>query len=324
MDNIKAENLISEIGQFWEIVNCTLCGSESWIAHLTRGDLNLFLEGEFSLVRCSECGLVYLNPRPTRSQVSLLYPIYYDQFNFNIHKRRFWASLDHNYGLLKRCKSVLRYKDQGRLLDVGCATGDFLDAMRKRPGWEVYGVEISESASEYARRYLGLAVKTGDLEDVDYPEHYFDVVTLWHVLEHLYDPLNALKKIHLWLKPDGILIFNTPNLDSLDARLFGPYWIGYDLPRHLQIFSPNTLRILTDKSGFRIVDMRCLYGSYAAAASSIRFWIRAKKRNAKGLKLVERILFSLPLRILASPCFFLMDRLRLSSALTVTCVKAGD
>ncbi|MEM4239244.1 MAG: class I SAM-dependent methyltransferase, partial [Nitrososphaerota archaeon] len=149
------------------------------------------------------------------------------------------------------------------------------------------------------------------------------VVTLWHTLEHMYNPLDALKKIHLLLKPDGFLIFSTPNLDSLDARLFGQYWIGYELPRHLQVFSYHTLSMLVNKSGFVILDMRCLYGSYAAAASSIRFWMRGKYYNARWRKAMERVLFSLPLRVLASPYFFLIDKLRLSSAITVTCAKAG-
>lgn len=305
-------------------MRCSLCGSEFYADHLIRGDLNLFLEGEFRLVRCLECGLVYLNPRPNRSELHLLYPNHYDQFNFNIHRRGVLSRLDHNYGLRKRCMAVLRYKRYGRLLDIGCATGDFLDAMRRYPGWEVYGVELSASASEYARENLGLAVKTGDFEEVDYPERYFDVVTLWHTLEHLYDPLAALKKIYLLLKPDGILIFSTPNLDSLDARLFGSYWIGYEIPRHLQLFSYSTLCILVNKSGFCISDMRCLYGSYAAAISSVRFWMRDKCRNGKWLKVAERALFSLPFRILASPYFYLMDRLRLSSAITVTCVKLDN
>jgi|YNPNPStandDraft_1061719.scaffolds.fasta_scaffold56234_1 ubiquinone/menaquinone biosynthesis C-methylase UbiE len=306
-----------------EYVHCNLCGSSHYKDYLVRGDLNLFLEGEFRLVQCLKCGLVYLNPRPSRSELPLLYPDHYDQFNFAIHKYSFLSRLDHEYGLRKRCKAVLRYRKFGRLLDVGCATGDFLNAMRQYQGWEVYGVEINESASEYARRQLGLMVKTGTLEDVDYPESYFDVVTLWHVLEHIYDPLSALKKIHRLLKPDGLLVFTTPNLESLDARLFGPFWIGYDLPRHLQVFSYRTMRTLTDKSGFRILDARCLYGSYAAAASSIRFWMRARYRDAKWLMMGERALFSLPLRILVAPYFFVMDKLRLSSALTVTCIKIG-
>jgi len=305
-----------------ECIQCSLCGSSNYKDYLVRGDLNLFLEGKFHLVQCLECGLVYLNPRPSRTELPLLYPDHYDQFNFAIHKHSFLSRLDHEYGLRKRCKAVLRYKKHGRLLDVGCATGDFLNAMRRYRGWEVYGVEINKSASEYARRQLGLMVETGTLEDVDFPEMYFDVVTLWHVLEHIYDPIDALKKIYRLLKPDGILIFTTPNLDSLDARLFGPFWIGYDLPRHFYVFSLRTIRALADKSGFRILDMRCLYGSYAAAASSIRFWMRAKYRNAKWLPRVERVLFSLSFRILAAPYFFIMDRLRLSSALTVTCVKS--
>lgn len=305
-----------------EFVRCNLCGSDRYTIHLVRGDLNLFIEGEFHLVRCTDCGLVYLNPRPSLDEIASLYLDDYDQFNIAVQDEpSCLARLDRRYGLRKRCRAILRYKRRGRLLDVGCATGDFLDMMREYPGWEVYGVELSKSASEYARNRLGLAVKTGILEDVDFPERYFDVVTLWNVLEHLPDPLGACQKIHSLLRPEGLLIFDTPNLDSLDARLFGPYWIGYELPRHLYVFSYRTLRALSEKAGFRIVNMRCLYGSHAAAASSIRFWLRARKRDARWLESVELVLFGRMLRLLALPYFFWMDRLRLSNALTVTCVK---
>lgn len=305
-----------------EFVKCNLCGSDHYKVHLVRGDLNLFLDGEFRLVQCLNCGLIYLNPRPTPDELTALYPDNYDQYNIAVcDEPSLCTRLDRRYGLHKRCRAIMRYKRQGRLLDVGCATGDFLDAMRSYPGWEVYGIELNEYASEYARTRLGLVVKTGTLDSVDFPEHWFDVVTLWNVLEHLPDPLSALKTTHRLLKPGGLLVLNTPNLDSLDARIFGPYWIGYELPRHLYVFSRRTLRALVEKAGFSILKTLCLYGSHAATMSSIRFWLRAKARNAKWREPLEHILFARAFRLMTLPIFFVIDRLQLSTALTIFCKR---
>lgn len=305
-----------------EFVKCNLCNSTQYKTYLVRNDLNLFLDGEFQLVKCANCGLVYMNPRPTPDELSSLYPDEYDQYTVAVSDEPSrWTYFDRRYGLRKRCRSILRHKRQGRLLDIGCATGDFLDEMRHYPGWEVHGIELSKYASEYARSRLQLTVKTGTLDTVDYPEHSFDVITLWNVLEHLPDPLDTFKKVHRLLKTGGLLVFNTPNLDSLDARIFGPYWIGYELPRHLFIFSRYTLNLLVKKSGFSIVETRCLYGSHAAAMSSVRFWLRAKARNAKWRELLERVLFTRVFRLVTLPGFFIMDQLQLSTSLTMFCKK---
>lgn len=307
-----------------EYVNCNLCGSDRYEVHLVRGDLNLFLGGEFRLVKCVGCGLVYLNPRPCVDELPLLYKDNYDQFTIAVSDEpSILTRLERYYGLYKRCRSILYYQRHGRLLDIGCATGDFLAAMSKHPGWELYGIEIAASASEYARSRLGLDVRTGTLEKVEFPEKWFDVVTLWNTIEHLSDPLGTLRKIHRLLKPQGLVVFSTPNLDSLDARLFGPYWIGYELPRHLYVFSRRTIRMLATKAGFSILKMRCLYGGYAAAMSSVRFWLRATARDARWRGWAERWLFTRPLRLVTLPFFFVSDRLGLSSGITVFCRKVG-
>ena len=308
-----------------EYVNCNLCGSDKYEVHLIRGDLNLFLDGEFRLVKCAECGLVYLNPRPSVDEMLLLYTDDYDQFTIVVSDEpSILTRLERYYGLYKRCRSILHYQQYGRLLDIGCATGDFLAAMRKHPGWELYGIEPNMSASEYARSQLGLDVRTGTLDEVEFPEKWFDVVTLWNTIEHLSDPLGTLRKIHGLLKPQGIVVFSTPNLDSLDARLFGPYWIGYELPRHLYVFSRRTIRMLVTEAGFSILKIQCLYGSYAAAMSSVRFWLRAMAKDARWRGWAERLLFTRPLRLLTLPFFFVNDRLGLSSGITVFCRKVGE
>lgn len=307
-----------------EQVPCSLCGADNWELHLTRGDLNLFLGGNFRLVRCRACGLVYLNPRPPVERLGGLYRDDYDQYTVAVPAEPSWlARLDREYGLRKRCRVVLRRVARGRLLDVGCATGDFLWAMRRCPGWEVAGVELNPAAAHYARNRLQLDVRTGTLEAAGFEAGAFDVVTMWDVLEHLPDPAATLRLAAQLLRPGGLLVINTPNLDSFDARVFGKYWIGYELPRHLSVFSRRTLEALTAQAGFRTVDFRNLYGSHAWAMSSLRFWLRAHMKNDRLRARLEAVILSRPVRVLCLPYFLVMDQLRLSSGMTVSCLKVS-
>ena len=306
-----------------EYVVCNLCGSNCNHTFLQREDLSLGLGEMFRLCQCDECGLVYLNPRPTREEIAQYYPEEYDQFNPAAENElSLIARWDRRYGLRKRCRAILDFKSSGRLLDIGCATGDFIYTMQRYHGWDVYGVEISPIAARYAREHLGLDVVTGTLEEAQWPAGFFDVVTLWNVFEHLFDPRGSLREIHRILKGNGLLIMNTPNLDSFDAKLFGRYWIGFELPRHLYIFSEGTLTRLLADTGFRVVKRRCLYGSHAALASSFRFWVRANIDNPTLRGIMEELLFLRIVRLLAAPYFFTMDRLLKSTAVTVFCKRS--
>jgi SAM-dependent methyltransferase len=306
-----------------EHVACNVCGEDRYEEHLRRRDLMLFLPGEFRLVRCLNCGLVYLNPRPVPEQLAELYEGEYDQYNPAVVDEKPLKRLDRRYGLRKRCQAILRHKQAGHLLDVGCATGDFLETMRTYAGWQVSGVELSEAASRYARERLGLDVRTGTLKEAHYAPGTFDVITLWNVIEHLTDPVGELSEMNKLLRPGGLLVFTTPNLNSLDARLFGRYWIGYELPRHYFVFSDDTVAALLARTGFRLAETRCLYGSYAAFMASVRFWLRDGRLAGRTLDWVERALFFRPLRLALAPLFFMADRLKLSSGPTYLCIKVS-
>jgi len=143
------------------------------------------------------------------------------------------------------------------LLDIGCGTGEFLAAVRKG-GWQVEGVERDEKASSWARDSLGIPVTAGDLYSLPSTAGPFDVITLWHVLEHLYDPARAVQRIGDLLGKDGYLLIALPNIESIDARVYGADWIALDTPRHVNHFSPGTLtRLLTD-AGFAPLARRQL------------------------------------------------------------------
>jgi len=155
---------------------------------------------------------------------------------------------------IERLREVERHRGAGRLLDVGCGKGGFLRGARDR-GWRCFGVEISFQASNDARR-MGLDVATGRFEDVDYPDSFFDVITMYHVLEHLHDPRQALSKAYQLLKSEGLLVVAVPNFDSLQARLFGQRWYHLDAPRHLYHFTPRTLKMLLHQIGFKVLETR--------------------------------------------------------------------
>jgi 2-polyprenyl-3-methyl-5-hydroxy-6-metoxy-1,4-benzoquinol methylase len=265
--------------------------------------------------------LVYLNPRPATEDLIHLYPDEYDQYEPRSTHGNLLGRLDQGYGFFKRCRAVLQHKSDGRLLDIGCATGNFLAAMQRYPGWEVYGVEISPFASAYARDVLGLNVHTGTLETAQLPVEDFDVITLWDVIEHMPDPLESLGRMYRLLKPGGMLIMRTPNLNSWDARLFGRYWIGYELPRHLYVFSRATLGSMITMAGFMVEDIEVTYGSHAAAMSSVRFLMRDRWPASRWREVVEKLLFARALRLIVAPYFWLADRLILSSGPTWFCQR---
>lgn len=149
----------------------------------------------------------------------------------------------------KKAEPILRSKTNGKILDVGCGDGSLLKYM-KELGWQTYGVEFNDVSSRYAREVLGLNVFSGKLEETDYPEGSFDVITFFHVLEHLSDPLEALEKIYSLLDKNGLLLIEVPNFGGFEARIFRSKWVGVAAPLHLHHFTPRTLQMMLKNSGF--------------------------------------------------------------------------
>lgn len=300
-----------------ENVDCNLCGSNNYDVFLCREDLNTFLQGDFRLVRCNKCGLVYQNPRPSLNSWDVIYPEDYDQYTVNSHIE-YSRNFLYRYGFRKRILAIEKFKKGGNLCDVGCATGDFLREINMYSNWQGYGIEPNNFASDLARK-AGLTIHTGTLLDQPFPDINFDVITLWNVIEHLPNPLETLQYAYNRLNPGGILVFTTPNLDSFDAHFFGKYWIGYELPRHFYVFSTQILIKYLRETNFKLVGTKCLYGEHAAAMSSVRFWLRAKYPSLS--KSFHKVLFMFPIRILLAPIFFVLDKLKKSSPITIFAQK---
>jgi len=204
--------------------------------------------------------------------------------------------LDRAFGLRMRTLAVHRAAGNtpGRLLDVGCATGVFLDGMRRR-GWQVQGVEPSTYAVRYARERFGLDVFEGLLEAAALPTASFDAITMWDVLEHVHEPRPVLSELARLLRPGGILVLSLPNPDSLEARLLDEFWLGWDLPRHLNLFRPALLREHLARHGMPVERIRSFTAGHAVMVMSLERRLRAAGFGPT----LPRLLNTLPVRLLS-------------------------
>jgi len=153
-----------------------------------------------------------------------------------------------------RKAAIEPYKQSGAVLDLGCSSGAFLESM-KGEDWRLYGIEMSEENATAAQARSGAQVFVGDIPDAPFLPGSFDLITCFDVLEHVYDPRLVMTKVSEWLKPGGIFYVLVPNVDSAEGRVFGSYWHGLELPRHLFHFSPASLKFLAESVGLREVSL---------------------------------------------------------------------
>ncbi len=231
-------------------VQCNLCGADD--IH-QRYQLN-----GWNIVSCQHCGLIYVNPMPDAEALQAFYTEDFFQGNRRptgyvdylrdkeIHMHQFRVY----WPLIRR-----EFPTPGRVLDIGCALGFFLD-MAQAEGWETVGIELSEFGAQWARDKLGLDVHTGSLLDVHLPKSSFDVVTLWATIEHLADPINTLREAHRVLKPDGLILITTGEVEGILDKLSTGLCPWYEPPGHLYYFSTRTLRAMLQEAGFRTLHMQ--------------------------------------------------------------------
>jgi SAM-dependent methyltransferase len=251
----------------WEEVDCPLCGGRQRHILLEAADLAPGSSGlRFAVVRCSDCGLCYTNPRPSPATIGQFYPDVYRPHRAPRPGRQ-WRSRS------RKERQVLPWHGQGRLLDFGCGGGTYLQRMH-RAGWHVLGLDVSAAAVERVRGDLGLPALVGTLPHPALEPASFDVITMLHSLEHVHDPLPVLRGAHRLLTPSGRLLVAAPNLDSLPFRWFGPAWYALDLPRHLIHFTPQTLTAMLQQAGFRPGPVQMVRHSD---------WVRASARLARRL-----------------------------------------
>jgi 2-polyprenyl-3-methyl-5-hydroxy-6-metoxy-1,4-benzoquinol methylase len=241
-----------------ETVACPLCGGSDWMPVVEAEDHDAAPpRSKFSVVRCRSCGLCVTNPRPAPAEIGKFYAADYSPYKIAERKKSrrngIKSRVPHSLSVFPRNYEHGEFPPigQNRVLDFGCGGGAFLLRMEER-GWDVTGLDFSKATVERLRAELGLHVLEGTLPHPDLTPESFDLITLWHSLEHVHQPLDVLREAHRLLSPGGRVLVALPNIESLSFVWFGPDWYGLDVPRHVTHFSPTTLRRMLQKAGFRV------------------------------------------------------------------------
>jgi 2-polyprenyl-3-methyl-5-hydroxy-6-metoxy-1,4-benzoquinol methylase len=266
---------------------CPVCGSQGLPLHLDVPDLMLETPGRWCMVRCRtpQCGMLWLNPRPAPAALAGLYEGYMtheaspppqDGAGLKETVRRaiqsrllgYPAEIGASVRSLAWLVSLLPWyrasalrdlfglpvSARGRLLDIGCGNGAPMQRF-VAAGWSAVGIDFDAEAVAAAHR-AGLDARVGGLKEHAFADAEFDLVLMSHVIEHLADPRDVLAECRRILKPSGSVVIATPNANGLGHRVFGRHWLGLEIPRHLQVFTPAALTRLLETAGFRPVEVR--------------------------------------------------------------------
>jgi len=268
-----------------ESVRCYLCGADD-ASELVFGEDDLGGKaGRFRFVRCRDCGLAYQNPRIPASEIGVWYD---DEYIAHRKKNDFGPILTplheramdrHDREKEKIVQKFVDLRPGAAVLDVGCAVGTFLHRLKDRHGCEVVGVDFKDLSAHPSLR--GVEFHWGTFTDAKVGSDRFDLVTMWHFLEHDYDPLGTLRKARDAMKPSGRLVIEVPRLDSVSYALYRERWPGLQAPQHTILFDKKTLHQTVERAGLTVVD----YLPYGAFPSYFYMFTGAlfKWRKGRGL-----------------------------------------
>jgi 2-polyprenyl-3-methyl-5-hydroxy-6-metoxy-1,4-benzoquinol methylase len=241
-------------------IPCPVCGNASLKKSLHCTDYSLTQE-QFEIIECPNCTLRVTSPIPSADKIAP----YYNFTNYISHT-------DINEGWMNKLYHKVRKRTltqktnwiqslftgfKGNILDIGAGTGAFANAMQVK-GWKVTALEPDEITRTRAKENYNLELLPIEVL-YNLPENSFDVITLWHVLEHVHDLNGYFKAVHKLLKPNGRLIIAVPNYTSFDARYYQSYWAAYDVPRHLYHFTPKSMAVLSNKYRFKIQETKPMW-----------------------------------------------------------------
>lgn len=240
-------------------MKCPLCGSETEVFRLYR-TLDFFLtREEFEIWECLHCKIRYTYPFPAEADL----PKYYRSPEYLSHAKADKSAFSLLYDSIRSLNVKWKarqfkpfFPNPGSILDVGCGSGAFLGEMKQR-GWACIGVEPDPGSRSFVEQHWKIPVFE-DITSLD-RNHSFQIITLWHVLEHFSNPMFQIGQLKPMLAEDGMLVVAVPNFESLDAITFGSYWAAYDVPRHLYHFSLPGLELLLNKAGFEIVRVKPMW-----------------------------------------------------------------
>ena len=232
------------------LLACPICSSTNFIPFLICKDYTVSRE-TFNIVQCTSCSFKFTNPRPAENKLGNYYKSedYISHSNTKKGNINFLYQCVRNYTLLKKLQLISKFFKTGNILDIGCGTGEFLNICKKAK-WNVLGIEPDEDARKMAIENYKLDVKE-ESELNNLPDESFEIITMWHVLEHVAQLNERIKEIKKLLKNNGIIIIAVPNCNSLDAKIYQNNWAAYDVPRHLYHFTPKDIEKLALKHGLK-------------------------------------------------------------------------
>lgn len=231
-------------------MKCILCGSKNF--------KDLYILNKNKIVECQNCGLV-----KTLGKQSVNYESYHRDKDYTVYDAYFKNIFQKRFNIIKNKKKV------GKILDIGASTGTLMEIFKEN-GWEEWGIEPSGAYKVAQKR--GLRIKKGEFEKIKLPLNYFDVVVMNHTLEHVENPLVVLVKIYKLLKVGGVVYIDVPNFDSLSRRIAKQNW-KYLLPQeHVHHFTPDTLKKLFKKAGYKVEWYQTWSGIFDVANPFLKFW----------------------------------------------------
>lgn len=238
---------------------CPVCRNQDLRPFLTCKDYTVSKE-DFEIRYCQQCQTGITQNIPNQENIAK----YYQSESYVSHSDTKKGLVNQLYHSARRLMLQSKYRlikkltrlDKGQILDIGSGTGYFLQAMKKN-SWEVIGIEADAKARQFSQEHFGLTVFSPE-EIKNISDERFDVITLWHVLEHLHDLHGTWQHLKRLLKNEGVLLIAVPNHQSYDAKHYQQYWAAYDVPRHLWHFSPKSLQILANEHKFRIINRKMM------------------------------------------------------------------
>lgn len=259
-----------------EYINCILCNRNDSEHVLTGRDFRYNTSREtFAVVKCKKCGLLYVNPRPSKDEIHRYYPDNYRTRNTLKSDVKIETNINKKYktrskGLFLKNPWYVDLSAGTKVLDIGCGAGELLLRLNEL-GCNAYGIDIDEIVIKTLRETMKLNVIQCDIDNGTlFTDNFFDVIIMQHSLEHVYNPLNVLSEVSRIIKPEGRLIIGIPNIDSYVSKITKEYWDDLDIPRHLFHFTPLTISALLNKVDFTIEN---IHHEFRVSRPSLKRWM---------------------------------------------------